>query len=403
MSRAVCKQVSKARLVRVALPRVLPPSDLATIEAFLAKWPPEDITCRVRNHTLELSLRALDLQAFGVEADQIASHGSSTLFQHRTPVLSEAGAATLRELVAQIASIHSFGVKAGKRLYVGYADERKVKGRKAKVANRAKHFYAIDSSFPTTNQVLPADLCDNIICADSLNYLATLPENSIDLIFTSPPYNFGLDYSSNHDTDHWQQYFDRLFAIFDQCIRVLKYAGRFVVNVQPLFSDYIPSHHLVSSFLMRRKLIWKGEILWEKNNYNCKYTAWGSWRSPSNPYLKYTWEFLEVFAKGSLQKPGHSGDADMSADEFKKWVVGRWSIAPEREMKAFGHPAMFPEELATRVIKLFSYRGDVVLDPFNGAGTTTLVAKKLGRRYIGIDISPVYCETARRRMSSLLF
>ena len=107
---------------------------------------------------------------------------------------------------------------------------------------------------------------------------------------------------------------------------------------------------------MDAKLIWKGEILWEKNNYNCKYTAWGSWKSPSNPYLKYTWEFIEVFCKGTLQKPGNRVDADISADDFKKWVVGKWSIAPERNMKAFDHPAVFPEELARRVIQLFQFQ-----------------------------------------------
>jgi DNA modification methylase len=151
---------------------------------------------------------------------------------------------------------------------------------------------------------------------------------------------------------------------------------------------------------MSRKLIWKGEILWEKNNYNCKYTSWGSWRSPSNPYLKYTWEFLEVFCKGTLKKPGDPSLADISAEEFKKWVLGRWSIAPEKDMKVYGHPAMFPEELVSRVLKLFSFRGDVVLDPFNGAGTTTLVAGRLGRRYIGVDISPEYCRIARERLAA---
>ena len=111
-------------------------------------------------------------------------------------------------------------------------------------------------------------------------------------------------------------------------------------------------------------MIWKGEILWEKNNYNCKYTAWGSWKSPSSPYLKYTWEFVEVFCKGSLKKEGSAENADIHGDDFKKWVYARWSIAPERRMKEFGHPAVFPEELARRVIQLFSFRGDVVLDPF---------------------------------------
>ena len=116
--------------------------------------------------------------------------------------------------------------------------------------------------------------------------------------------------------------------------------------MQPLFSDYIPSHHVISNYFMKKRLIWKGEILWEKNNYNCKYTAWGSWKSPSSPYLKYTWEFVEVFCKGQLKKAGKSADADIDADSFKDWVVAKWSIAPERRMREFDHPAMFPEELA---------------------------------------------------------
>jgi DNA modification methylase len=150
-------------------------------------------------------------------------------------------------------------------------------------------------------------------------------------------------------------------------------------------------------------MIWKGEILWEKNNYNCKYTAWGSWKSPSNPYMKYTWEFIELFCKGSLKKEGGKGNADISGDEFKKWVYGKWSIAPERKMKEHGHPAMFPEELVQRVLKLFSFKGDIILDPFNGAGTTTFVAKQLNRHYLGVDISEEYTKKAKQRIQSILF
>jgi DNA modification methylase len=198
-------------------------------------------------------------------------------------------------------------------------------------------------------------------------------------------------------------YFEKLFNIFSECVRVLKYGGRAIINVQPLFSDYIPTHHMISNFFINKKMIWKGEILWEKNNYNCKYTAWGSWKSPSNPYLKYTWEFLEVFCKGDLKKTGHSENADISADDFKKWTVGKWSIAPERNMKEFGHPAMFPEELVQRALQMFSFEKDIILDPFNGAGTTTSVAKKLNRRYLGIDISDKYCKTAQKRITKTLF
>jgi site-specific DNA-methyltransferase (adenine-specific) len=138
--------------------------------------------------------------------------------------------------------------------------------------------------------------------------------------------------------------------------------------------------------------------VWEKNNYNAKYTAWGSWKSPSMPYLKYTWEFIEVFDKETHKKTGDRNAIDITDTEFKEWVVGKWSFPPEIRMKDFNHPAMFPEELPRRLLKLFSYQGDIVLDPFNGAGTTTLVSWKLRRRFIGIDISPEYCEKALARI-----
>jgi DNA modification methylase len=84
-------------------------------------------------------------------------------------------------------------------------------------------------------------------------------------------------------------------------------------------------------------------------------------------------------------------------------VIGKWSIAPERNMKTYNHPAMFPEELVKRAIKLFSFKNDIILDPFNGAGTTTAVARKLERKYLGIDISEEYCNTATERINKQLF
>ena len=298
-----------------------------------------------------------------------------------------------------IDAVKSYGIRLGKRRYVDYAGERKVKGRSSKELRRGKHYYANDHNYETTNNQPPTTMVNQIIVGDAQQVLQQLPDNCVDLIFTSPPYNFGLNYGVDSDDQRWDDYFAKLFAIFDECIRVVKWGGRIAVNVQPLFSDYIPSHHLISSFFIERRLIWKGEILWEKNNYNCKYTAWGSWKSPSSPYLKYTWEFIEVFAKGSLKHEGNNADADITADEFKSWVNAKWSITPERKMKRYQHPAMFPEQLARRVLKLFSFSGSLVLDPFVGVGTTAVVAKQLNRRYLGIDISPSYCRTALERLS----
>ncbi len=309
----------------------------------------------------------------------------------------------IEKLLKELSEIKSYGLKNGKRLYVGYNDERKVHGRKIKEQKRQQFYYTKDNKFLETNNKLPAGYENKIICADSYSFLKKLPDNCVDIVLTSPPYNFGLNYENSQDDDHWNEYFRKLFAIFSECVRVLKYGGRLIVNIQPLFSDYIPTHHIVSKFFMDQKLIWKGEILWEKNNYNCKYTAWGSWKSPSNPYLKYTWEFIEIFCKGDLKKKGDASLIDISADDFKKWVVGKWSIAPERNMKKYGHPAMFPEELVKRALQLFSYKGDVVLDPFNGAGTTTYVAKCLERKYLGVDVSEEYCKVAQDRLDSTLF
>jgi DNA modification methylase len=245
---------------------------------------------------------------------------------------------------------------------------------------------------------LPDKFKNKIITGDSEFVLKEFPDNCVDLIFTSPPYNFGRKYEDYNDKKAWQEYFDKLFSIFKKCIRILTHGGRIAVNIRPVFSDHMPTHHIISTFFLEQGLIWYGEILWEKNHV-CKYSTWGSFKSPSCPYLKYTWEFIEVFAKGTLKHEGNGKQSDIEPREFTKWVYAKWEIAPESRMQIFNHPAMFPEELALRVIKLFSFPGDVVLDPFNGAGTTTLVAKKLGRVYVGIDISQAYCKIAQERLA----
>ncbi len=362
-----------------------PPGDVARVADIInGSFPPSDVKAVINDGEFQLHLNQLDVVRF--KAALLDGTNGSEGFA--------------KAVFDVVDSIGSYGLKGSKRMFVGYNAERKVRSRKVKEKSRSKHYYANDNDFSRKNNPLPEDSVNKIVCADSLDYLKTLPDNCIDIIITSPPYNFGLDYENHNDTSHWNQYYDMLFKIFKECIRVLKYGGRFVVNVQPLYSDYIPTHHIISSFFIQQKMIWKGEIIWEKNNYNCKYCSWGSWKSPASPYLKYTWEFVEVFCKGNLKKPGSKENIDINEEEFKQWVVAKWSIAPERNMKEYGHPAMFPEQLVERVLKLFSYKNDVVLDPFNGAGTTTVVAKRLHRRYLGIDISREYCDTALKRLEA---
>jgi len=352
-------------------------------------FPKEDIDFELDSDGLIIYLKELDFLKF---KKQVEIEIKKTTDQESKNLL--------HTILEKIEKIKSYGLKGKKRLYVDYNKERKVKNREEKEASRGKYYYAIGNNFSKINDKLPEQFLNKIIVGDSEFVLKQLPDNCIDLIFTSPPYNFGLDYENHQDGVDWEKYFEKLFSIFKECIRVLKYGGRIIVNVQPLFSDYVPIHHIISNFFMENKLIWKGEILWDKHNYNCKYTAWGSWKSPSNPYLKYTWEFLEIFCKGDLKHEGDDKMADITADEFKKWVYAKWDIQPEYNMKRYGHPAMFPEELVERVLKLFSFKGDIILDPFNGVGTTTAVAKRLSRNYLGIDISKEYCKKAEERLNN---
>ena len=348
----------------------------------------EDFYFKVKADSAEFYLNSIDLEKFKLEVKNKLKDNSEKSF--------------FRSLIEEIDKIKSYNLNGSKREYFDYNKERKVKDRKTKENRRGQYFYAKDHNFSKTNVEIPNSHLNKIKLGDSEEELKKLPDNCIDLIFTSPPYNFGLDYDNEKDDSQiWQAYIDKLFSVFEQCIRVLKYGGRIIVNIQPLYSDYVPIHHIITNFFINKKMIWKGEILWEKNNYNCKYTAWGSWKSPSNPYLKYSWEFLEVFCKGSLKKEREGKDADIIGEEFKKWVYGKWSVAPERKMKEFGHPAMFPENLVERVLKLFSFKDDVILDPFNGVGTTTKVSKRLGRNYLGIDVSEKYCRVAEQRLKEL--
>ena len=102
-----------------------------------------------------------------------------------------------------------------------------------------------------------------------------------------------------------------------------------------------------------------------------------------------------------MKKQGDKENIDINDEEFKSWVNAKWSIAPERDMKKYGHPAMFPEKLVERVLKLFTYEGDIILDPFNGVGTTTLVSHKFNRKYLGIELSEKYCKTANKRIKEV--
>ncbi len=241
---------------------------------------------------------------------------------------------------------------------------------------------------------------DQIICGESLSTLKTFPDESVDIVFTSPPYNFGMDYDKFDDTDPYVDYLNTMNDIFSECFRVLKSGGRILINVAPSFPQHKPTHHHLTRNLVENcGMLWMGEIIWMKNNFGGG-TAWGSWKSPSCPTLTRPYEFVCIYGKDSTKHTGKREDIDITGKEFLNYRNAHWTIQAEVQMrKKYDHPAMFPEELVYRALKMFSYQNDVILDPFNGAGTTSYVSKKLNRRFIGIDMDEKYCETARERLN----
>lgn len=131
-----------------------------------------------------------------------------------------------------------------------------------------------------------------------------------------------------------------------------------------------------------------------------KRTAWGSWKSPSNPHIIPSWEYLLIFSKGKKKLDGNAKDIDITAEEFKEYSDGFWKISSE--VKRNGHPAPFPQELIYRLIKFYSYKNQTVLDMFGGTGTVAVVAMKTQRKFIHIDISEEYNKTAKERLNKAI-
>lgn len=222
-----------------------------------------------------------------------------------------------------------------------------------------------------------------------------IPDNGVGLAFTSPPYNVGKDYE---DDLSLQEYLDVIRNVAKEVYRVLRPGGRYVVNIANLGrKPYIPLHSFFYDIHINIGFLTMGEIIWQKAKGAGGSCAWGSWMSAKAPRLRDVHEYLLVFAKGDFSRPD-KGESDITRDEFMDATLSIWNIAAE-SAKRIGHPAPFPLALAERVIKLYSYRDDVILDPFAGSGTTCLAAARNNRHYVGFDISPEYCALAEKRIA----
>ena len=141
-------------------------------------------------------------------------------------------------------------------------------------------------------------------------------------------------------------------------------------------------------------------IIWNKNQASPR-TAWGSFNSPSCPSFPTPFEYILVFAKDN-KKLQWKGETDLTKEEFIDWSLALWTFAPETRQKKIGHPAMFPEELPKRLIKMFSWKGALVVDPFMGSGTTAVACVNTNRNYIGFELDKHYCEIANERIRKAL-
>jgi modification methylase len=241
----------------------------------------------------------------------------------------------------------------------------------------------------------PLESWANQIYTTSSEDMSAIPDNSVALAFTSPPYNVGKDYDVNMNL---QEYLDFIARVAKEVYRVLLPGGRYVINVANLGrKPYIPLHSYFYQMHTKLNFLSMGEIIWQKGKGANGSCAWGSWRSAKAPRLRDIHEYLLVFAKGSFARPD-KGESGIEREEFMEATLSIWDIPPE-SAKRVGHPAPFPLALAARVIELYSYQNDVVLDPFMGSGTTCVAAKKLSRHYVGYDILEEYCNIARNRLN----
>jgi site-specific DNA-methyltransferase (adenine-specific) len=224
-----------------------------------------------------------------------------------------------------------------------------------------------------------------------------LPDSSVHLAVTSPPYNVGKSYDKDLSLREYRQFLKTVFA---EVYRVIVTGGRVCVNVANLGrKPYIPLHSHIISDMLDIGFLMRGEVIWNKGSSAGTSTAWGSWRSATNPSLRDTHEYILVFSKSSFGRSANDKRQNtISKDEFLAFTKSVWDFSTESAIRV-KHPAPFPVELPYRCIQLYTFQDDIVLDPFCGVGSTCLAAARSGRHFIGYEINPEYVATALSRIA----
>ena len=243
----------------------------------------------------------------------------------------------------------------------------------------------------------PDEYLDQVWHGDSRS-LHFIPDNSVHLMITSPPYNVGKEYDENLSL---KEYLTLFTEVMIEVYRVLIPGGRACINIANVGRrPYIPLNNYITEIMIKLGFLMRGEIIWDKGASAGGSCAWGSWRSASNPVLRDVHEYILVFSKGTFSRPDNKEKTKrntITRDEFLEYTKSIWAFKAE-SAKRVNHPAPYPVELPYRLIQLYSFENDIIIDPFCGSGTTCVAALKTNRRYIGIDNNLDYVENARQRL-----
>jgi modification methylase len=242
---------------------------------------------------------------------------------------------------------------------------------------------------------IPADFLDKIFC-HSAETMTELPDCSVHLMVTSPPYNVGKEYDEDLSLDDYLAFLQR---VWKETWRVLVHGGRMCINVANLGrKPYIPLHAFITEQAIQLGFLMRGEVIWNKAASASPSTAWGSWKSASNPILRDVHEYILVFCKQTFKRQNPSNRlSTITRDEFLEYNKSIWNFPAESARKV-GHPAPFPVELPRRLIQLYTFENEIVLDPFMGSGQTALAVARSKRHFVGYEVDPNYVELAKRRM-----
>ena len=239
----------------------------------------------------------------------------------------------------------------------------------------------------------------NTIHLQSSEAMTQLPDNSVHLMVTSPPYNVGKEYDDNLSAKEFR---DMLYRVWEEVYRVLVDGGRACINVANIGrKPYIPLNSIITTDMLDIGFLMRGEIIWNKAASSGASCAWGSWCSPANPVLRDVHEYILVFSKSSFgrSKPTDKNKvATISKEDFLESTKSIWTFHAESAKKV-GHPAPYPVELPQRFVQLYTYTEDLVLDPFMGSGTTGLAAQRSGRFYVGYETNETYLKIAQNRLN----